>query len=73
VAATVIQARPGATTTLVSKPPTPPVHQQIGLPKITASPSFVDKATLLPIRGPQGAATVSVNTSDADAEPVPRP
>ena len=67
-----IQAGPGATTTMVSKLPTPPPHQQIGLPKIAASPGFVDRATLLPQRGPQGAAAVSVNTVD-DEEPVPRP
>lgn len=33
-----------------------PSHQQHGLPKIAATPSFVDPATLLPRRGPQGAA-----------------
>lgn len=73
VAPTVIQARPGATTTLVSKQPSPPPHQQIGLPKIAASPGFVDKDTLLPRRGPQGAATLSVETPEVDPAPVPRP
>lgn len=56
VAPTVVQARPGATTTLITKRPTPPGHQQTGMPKIAATPEFVDKATLLPQRGPQGAA-----------------
>ena len=73
VAPTVIQARPGATTTLVSKQPSPPAHQQVGLPKIAASPGFIDKFTLLPQRGPQGAATLSVNDARVDTEPVPRP
>jgi hypothetical protein len=52
----VIQAAPGATTTLVTRRPTPPAHQQAGLPKIAATPEFVNKSTLLPQRGPQGAA-----------------
>jgi hypothetical protein len=57
VGPTVVQARPGATTNLLSERPAPPPHQQIGLPKIAASPGFVDRSTLLPQRGPQGAAT----------------
>lgn len=63
VAPTVVQAPTGATTTLVSKRPAPPVHQQAGLPKITASPTFVNPSTLLPQRGPQGAAVVSAGGS----------
>lgn len=55
VAATLIQARPGATTSLVTKRPAPPMHQQAGLPKITATPDAINKSTLLPQRGPQGA------------------
>jgi hypothetical protein len=64
VAPTVVQAQPGATTTLITKLPVPPAHQQTGLPKIAATPEFVDKATLLPQRGPQGAATRSAAASD---------
>ncbi|MFT3665832.1 DUF3106 domain-containing protein [Piscinibacter sp.] len=60
VAPSVVQAAPGATTTLISKRPMPPTHQQPGLPKIVASPSFVDKQTLLPQRGAQGAAVVTL-------------
>jgi hypothetical protein len=68
VAPTVVQAQPGATTTLITKRPVPPAHQQTGLPKIAATPEFVDKATLLPQRGPQGAAaTRSAAASDAQA------
>jgi hypothetical protein len=63
VAPTVVQAQPGATTTLMSKRPVPPAHQQTGLPKIAATPGFVDKTTLLPQRGPQGAATQSAASS----------
>ncbi len=59
VAPTLSQAQPGATTNLMSKRPTPPAHQQAGLPKIAATPGFVDKSTLLPQRGPQGAAVRS--------------
>lgn len=67
VAPTVVQAQPGATTTLITKRPVPPAHQQTGLPKIAATPEFVDKATLLPQRGPQGAATRSAAASDAQS------
>jgi hypothetical protein len=64
---TVVQARPGATTTPITKRPTPPGHQQTGMPKIAATPEFVNKATLLPQRGPQGAATRSAVTASEAA------
>lgn len=74
VAPTTIQARPGATTTLVSKQPSPPVHQQTGLPKIAASPGLVNQTTLLPQVGPQGAAVPLRSDDDPDDdEPAPRP
>ena len=57
VAPSVMQAKPGATTTPLSARPSPPLHQQPGLPKVAATPGFVDSKTLLPQRGPQGAAT----------------
>jgi len=50
-----VQARPGATTTLLTTPTHPPSHQQTGQPKIAGGPGDVDDATLLPKRGPQGA------------------
>jgi hypothetical protein len=59
IAPTVIQAKPGASTNLITQPPAPPLHQQTGLPKVTATPGFVDDATLLPRRGPQGAAALA--------------
>ncbi len=57
VAPTVVQAGAGASTTLITKRPAPPAHHQTGLPKIAATPGYVDASTLLPQRGPQGAAT----------------
>jgi hypothetical protein len=50
------QGRPGATNTLPYAQANPPVHTQPGLPKIAASPGFVDRSTLQPQRGAQGAA-----------------
>lgn len=69
VTPTVVQAGPGATTTLITRRPTPPRHQQTGMPKIAATPGFVDKATLLPQRGPQGAATRSAAPPGAASAP----
>jgi hypothetical protein len=67
---TVVQARPGATTTSIVKPVQPPPHHQAGLPKIAAQPGYVDPATLLPKRGPQGAA---VRSAAASADPAQNP
>lgn len=63
VAPGTVQAGVGASTRPISKPPTPPRHQQAGLPKIAATPEFIQNETLLPQRGPQG----------AGAAPIPRP
>ena len=73
VAPTVVRSGTGATTTLITKPPASPTHQQAGLPKITAKPGMVDRKTLLPQRGAQGAAiqptaTASVAASGALAQ-----
>jgi Protein of unknown function (DUF3106) len=68
VGPTVVQRGSGATTNLVSKPVTPPLHQQAGLPKVAATPGFVDSATLLPQRGAQGAAARSPER-DSDNKP----
>lgn len=57
VGPTVVQRGAGATTNLVSKPAAPPLHQQAGLPKVAATPGFVEDSTLLPRRGAQGAAS----------------
>jgi hypothetical protein len=64
VGPTVVKRGSGATTNLVSKPATPPLHQQTGLPKVAATPGFVDSATLLPQRGAQGAATRAPERDD---------
>jgi hypothetical protein len=71
VSPTVVRAPAGATTTLITKRPSPPPHQQPGMPKIAATPEFVDRATLLPNRGPQGAPTRSAAASAS--APPPRP
>lgn len=80
VAPTVVQTGPGATTTLLSRPVAkPPLHQQAGVPKIAATPAFVDSATLLPKRGAQGAAAVppvparKASEARATAEPASPP
>lgn len=70
VTPTVVQAKPGASTTLVTRTPAPPVHHQPGLPKITASAGFVNPTTLLPSRGPQGAAVVLPAASTAAVRPA---
>jgi hypothetical protein len=69
IAPTLLQAAPGATTTLITRRPTPPAHQQAGLPKIAATPEFVNKSTLLPQRGAQGAAIRAVPAGDTGSAP----
>ena len=71
VAPTVVQASPGATTRLITRPVTPPEHQQSGMPKITATPEFVNRTTLLPKRGPQAAAIAPVPSTQPPAKPTP--
>jgi len=72
VAPTLVQAAPGATTTLITRRPTPPQHQQSGMPKIAATPEFVERSTLLPKRGPQ-AAGVATGAAAAPAAPLRTP
>lgn len=67
VTPTSLQAKPGATTTAMTARPQVPAHQQAGLPKIAATSGFVDPSTLLPRRGPQGAAARSAS---APSEPA---
>jgi len=64
----VVQAKPGATTTTVATRPSPPVHSQAGLPKIAATPDFVDRSTLLPKRGPQAAAALAASAASPDTD-----
>ncbi len=65
------QARPGATTTPINARAAPPPHHQPGLPKIAATPGFVDRATLLPQRGPQGAAVSAASASAPVTDETP--
>lgn len=53
VAPAVVQAQPGATTSLISRRPAPAPHVKAGQPKIAASPAEVDSDTLLPHRAPK--------------------
>jgi hypothetical protein len=46
IAPSVLQAQPGATTTLISSRPTPPPHQPAGMPKIAASASSPAAASI---------------------------
>ena len=57
VAPTLVQAKPGATTTLMTTPVEPPAHHRPGQPKIAAKAGQVDRTTLLPQSGPQAAAS----------------
>lgn len=48
VTAGLVQAKPGATTVLISRRPTPPRHLAAGETKVIADPALVDPQTLLP-------------------------
>lgn len=63
VTPTMVKAGTGATTSLVTQRPSPPLHQHAGLPKITATKGFVDPVTMLPKKGAQGAAMASLPDS----------
>lgn len=58
-APSLVKASRGATTSLINERPAAPMHQQTGLPKIAATKGFVDPQTLLPKKGPQGAAMLA--------------
>lgn len=65
VSPTVVQAKPGATTTSMTTRATPPPHHEPGMPKIAARPGSVDPATLLPQRGPQAAVRTAASSDPA--------
>jgi hypothetical protein len=48
VAASLVQAKPGATTVLITRAIMPPAHQEAGQPKVIADPQLVNPKTLLP-------------------------
>lgn len=52
VSPAVVQAQPGATTSLITRRDPPPLHLQPGEPRIMASPERIDRITLLPRRSP---------------------
>jgi hypothetical protein len=56
VAPTLVQATPGASTTLITDTAKPPPHVKAGQPKIAADQAVVDRRTLLPQSGPQSTA-----------------
>lgn len=65
VAPATVKAGAGATTNLVTRQPAPPLHQQVGLPKVNAAQGAVDPVTLLPRTGAQGAAMAGIPASGA--------
>lgn len=69
VAPTVVQNKPGVSTNTIATRTSPPAHHQPGLPKIVATPAFVDPKTLLPRRGPQGAAMRTAASNDPTRQP----
>jgi hypothetical protein len=71
VGPSVVRSGPGATTTLVSRKPSPPIHQTPGLPKVAATPVLVDQATLLPTRGPQAAPQFVPSTPTISGDGAP--
>jgi hypothetical protein len=77
--AVLLQAKPGATTTLVNRTPTPPQHLSPGQPKIAATRDDVDPRTLLPRAAKPAAAKPAPASAPAatvvtpPAAPVPAP
>lgn len=63
------QVQPGASTVPMNRPALPPAPIQHGMPKIVTSPGFVDRETLLPQRGPQGAAATPARPASAASVP----
>lgn len=59
VAPTLVQAKPGASTTLISKTAAPPPHVQPGQPKVATDPSAVNRKTLLPKVAPPAEASAA--------------
>jgi len=73
VGPTLVQAAPGATTTVITRRPAPPPHQQSGMPKIATTPEFVNRSTLLPKRGPQAAVVASAPATASLSATRPSP
>ena len=73
VSPALVQSGPGATTRPINRQPEPPPYQQSGLPKIAATPEFVNRSTLLPRRGPQAAAVPVPRSASAPSGGQPAP
>jgi hypothetical protein len=60
VAPSLLQAKPGASTVMITRLPSMPAHQAAGQPKVVADPSLVDPHTLLPksLKAPVAASAV---------------
>lgn len=65
ISPTVVQAKPGATTTLMTAHIAPPARARAGQPKIAATDGYVNPATLLPRRGPPHAVAGSAASAPA--------
>ena len=57
-----VQAKPGASTSLMTGKPAAPVASHPGLPKLAGNEGLVNPKTLLPQRGPQSAAVQAAAT-----------
>ena len=75
LAPAIVQAKPGATTTLMSKRLPPTQQQNAGVPKIAAASDAVNATTLLPRKGPQSVTPrpVEQQAQPAAAPPAPAP
>lgn len=68
---TTVRARSGATSRPIPSQRTePPPAVQPGVPKVAATPTFVDRDTLLPRRGPQAAGVTRPKTPATPARPA---
>ena len=63
VAPSVLQAKPGVSTVLITQHALRPSHQRAGQTKVWADPSLVDSKTLLPKRRPASAAPAAATAS----------
>ncbi|MFN0183599.1 MAG: DUF3106 domain-containing protein [Aquabacterium sp.] len=69
VSPTIVQVKPGATTTLMNNPGRPLTQRGPDAPRIAATAQTVDSSTLLPKRGPQGAPMRAAAASAPAAQP----
>ena len=70
VTPTVVQGKPGATTSLITKRPATPGNEVAGGAKVAASADVIDKTTLLPRAGAQKAGATPVAQPAARSQPT---